>query len=89
LTEPRWEDYNYTKHKTELNKHANRFDYLGNGSTHEEGMDENGNFGDTAWYITEPNPILTEMGQVAGSHVLNIMNSTSSSGNAIVPANRH
>jgi cation diffusion facilitator CzcD-associated flavoprotein CzcO len=71
LTDPRWEDFNFSK--GESSKRANRFDYLGNGSTVEETLENGECPHDTAWYVTEPNPLLAHHGQVDGALVLNIM----------------
>ena len=34
---------------------------------------ENGTFGDTAWYVTEPSVLLPQMGQVDGAHVMSLL----------------
>jgi cation diffusion facilitator CzcD-associated flavoprotein CzcO len=72
LTDPRWEDFNFTKAST------NRFDYLGNGTTVEETLEDGVCNQDTAWYVTEPNSLLASIGQVDGARVLNIINAASS-----------
>lgn len=77
LTDPRWEDFEFSKdkngHGDAINKRTNRFDFLGDGSTVEEALEDGACVYDTAWYVTEPNMLLPHLGQVDGANVINLM----------------
>lgn len=75
LTDPRWEDFNFIKAEA---RNSNRFDYLGNGTTLEEALEHGECVQDTAWYVTEPNPLLACIGQVDGARVLNLITAAQS-----------
>lgn len=74
LPSPPPPDFEYSKLESTVGSHrrVNRFDYLGNGATLEE-ESEDGTFGDTAWYVTEPSVLLSQMGQVDGAHVMSLL----------------
>ncbi|UZJ57599.1 hypothetical protein CBS101457_006919 [Exobasidium rhododendri] len=77
LSNPRWEDFNFTKFENpHSEQRTNRFDYLGNGSTVEEEMIDGVVGEETAWYITEPNPVLAYYGQADGAHIVNLLSAS-------------